>query len=214
MSRVSRALIVTAGSLFVLLAAGFIVFANVAMQAHPEPMAPADGIVVLTGRDDRIREGLRLLHEKRAPRLLISGVNRLTRPDEIRRIAPGNDALFECCVYFGYVALDTSGNADEARVWALDWHIKKLIVVTSAYHMPRSLAELGRALPSTELVPYPVMSRRNHSRPWWLRPGAMRTLVSEYFKFLPAAARYAGARIIRPLEVHSAAAGTEPKGGL
>lgn len=207
MARVSRALVVSAGAAAALLVFGFIVFANSAMRKIPEPQHAADGIVVFTGADERIAAGIRLLKKGLAPRLLISGANPLTRPEAIRRIAPGNEALFACCVQIGYEARDTSGNADEARLWVNDWRISKLIVVTSSYHMPRSLAELGRVLPGTELVPYPVLSRRAESGPWWLRFGAVRMLLAEYCKFLPAAVRYAGAWLIRPFEVHSAAAG-------
>ena len=36
----------------------------------------------------------------------------------------------------------------------------QLIIVTSSYHMPRSLSELGRVMPNIVLIPYPVVTRR------------------------------------------------------
>ena len=41
----------------------------------------------------------------------------------------------------------TRGNAAETAEWARAHQVRSLIVVTSAYHMPRALAELGRDLP-------------------------------------------------------------------
>ncbi len=41
--------------------------------APPNPLPPADGIVALTGGDDRISEALALLAAHEAPLLLISG---------------------------------------------------------------------------------------------------------------------------------------------
>ena len=64
--------------------------------------------------------------------------------------------MFECCVDIGYEAQDTPGNADETMHWAADQGFSKLIIVTSSYHMPRSLTELGRVMPDVRLVPYPV----------------------------------------------------------
>ena len=65
--------------------------------------------------------------------------------------------------------------------------------------MPRSLAELSLALPAVTLVPHPVGTSRGKPR-WWLSPGTARALVSEYVKFLPAAARAATARLVRGWE--------------
>ena len=56
--------------------------------------------------------------------------------------------------------------------------------------MPRSLIELGRAMPEVALVPYPVVSRNFRTERWWLHGATARLLFSEYVKFLPSAARF------------------------
>jgi uncharacterized SAM-binding protein YcdF (DUF218 family) len=61
-----------------------------------------------------------------------------------------------------------------------------LIVVTSAWHMPRSLAELRRALPDVKLVPYPVNpDGRDYAR-WKDDPELFKLLVVEYTKYVVA----------------------------
>ena len=56
--------------------------------------------------------------------------------------------------------------------------------------MPRSLAELGRAMPGVALIPHPVVSRNFRTERWWLHGATARLLFSEYLKFLPSAARF------------------------
>lgn len=174
---------------------GFVLFAVVATRKPVDNAELADGIVVLTGGEARIGEAGRLLEAGRARRLLISGVNRRTGRDDLRRLLRLPPALFDCCVDIGYEALDTYGNADETRGWAGQWHFSKLIVVTASYHMPRSMAEIALALPEATLIAHPVLPRQLQGMPWWLRLGAARTLLSEYLKFLPVATRLALSRV-------------------
>ena len=66
---------------------------------------------------------------------------------------------------------------------------EKWILVTSAYHMPRALAELAHQLPEATLVPYPVVSDRLRIEPWWSNGATTRLVLSEYLKFLAAKVR-------------------------
>ena len=195
MSRASRVLVGATAVLAGLFGVGFLLFALTVTQEPSGSEARADGIVVLTGGDHRILEGARLLRLGRGRRLLISGVNARTSRDDIQRLTGLSEEGFECCVDLGYRARDTVGNAEEARAWAAERRYASLIVVTSSYHMPRSLAELSLALPQVDLFPHPVGPRAG--RTWWLSPGIARVLISEYVKFLPAAARATTARLVR-----------------
>lgn len=178
---------------------GFLLFASYAMRLPAHGNVPADGIIVLTGGDHRIVEGARLLKSSVARRLLISGVNSQTRRDDIVKLSGLEIGLFRCCVDLGYAAQDTFGNAEEARLWASALGAQRLFVVTSGYHMPRSLAELSIAMPGVELIPHPVIHNSARARAWWLQPGLVRILAMEYAKFLPVAARYALAMQMKPL---------------
>ena len=88
------------------------------------------------------------------------------------------------------------GNAHETKLWAEHHHFKRLIVVTSAYHMPRTLNELALALPEAELIAFPVLPRAWSEGRWWLRLSTARVLVAEYLKLLPSYARYAAHRLL------------------
>lgn len=193
-----RTLIGLAGASVLLLAFGFVLFANAVMHAPSNEVRQADGIVVLTGGPIRIAEGARLLDEGRAERLLISGVNQKIGRPSLLKLSGLGEKTFDCCVDLGYAALDTIGNAAETRRWAEALHYNKLIVVTSSYHMPRSLAELARVMPDTELIPHPVVPESLRDKTWWLNRTALRVLVAEYIKFLPAAARLVAARGVGP----------------
>ena len=136
-----------------------------------------------------------LLSENRGKRLLVSGVNRATTHADIYRMTGLSPERFKCCVDVGYAAHDTTCNAEETRAWASAHRFSKLIIVTSSYHMPRSLVELGRVMPATTLVLYPVVSRNFRTEAWWLHAATARLLFSEYVKFLPSAARMYVARL-------------------
>jgi uncharacterized SAM-binding protein YcdF (DUF218 family) len=180
--------------------AGFVVFANRVAKSTPAIVEHADGIVVLTGGSHRLAEAARLLADGRGGRLLISGANRMTSRDDLYRNSGISWDMFECCVDIGYEAQDTPGNAEETMQWAADKGFSRLIIVTSSYHMPRSLTELGRVLPDVTLVPYPVVTPGFRNGRWWLDVATARILLSEYVKFLPSAARFGMARLLRTLD--------------
>ncbi len=177
---------------------GFVVFATTVMREPQvaDPTTSADGIVVLTGGELRLSAGSRLLKQNRGKRLLISGVNPRTTKKALFSILGLEAGKFGCCVDLGYEALNTLGNAEETSRWARDKNFRSLIIVTSSYHMPRSLVELTRRMPDTELIAYPVMPAQFRSTVWWLNPLAARVILSEYLKYLPAAARLAATRYL------------------
>ncbi len=196
MSSLRRAMILGAGAVTALLVLGFFLFASIVTREPADANPHADGIVVLTGEGRRIAEGARLLDEGRAQRMLISGVFHKTGKKELIEISGLPADKFDCCVDIGYAALDTVGNASETRNWAQSRGYDSLIVVTASYHMPRSLAELSLAMPATALIPHPVVPTNFAPSRWWLNPSVTRTLVSEYFKFLPTVAHLAITRLL------------------
>jgi uncharacterized SAM-binding protein YcdF (DUF218 family) len=149
----------------------------------------ADGIVVLTGGTSRVADALELLASGRGKRLLITGVNPGTTTNDIARQTVDYGRLLNCCVDLDYSALNTLGNAVQARRWAIAHDFKSLIVVTSAYHMPRALAELAHQLPDAALIPFPVVSDRLRIEPWWSNGETTKLVLSEYLKYLFAKVR-------------------------
>jgi len=177
------------GATMVGVAVGFIAFADAVIRAAPPADPRADGIVVLTGGTARIDGAMALLAEGRAQRLLISGVNPSVSRDVIAGMV--GDALrpqIDCCVDIDH-ARDTVENASSAGRWASDLAFSSLIVVTSGYHMPRSMAELESAMPGVRLIAFPVANPDLDLERWWRNPTAFSLLVREYGKYLAAEAR-------------------------
>lgn len=150
----------------------------------PEP-ARADAIVALTGPSaERVNAAIRLLEQDKGRRVLISGVNRDVRRQELRALTPGSSRLFNCCVDLGFEAENTVGNAQEIAAWARAKHYDSLIVVTSDYHMPRSLLEIRGAAPGVKLIPYAVSTPSLDNSRWWRAAVTARRMTLEYMKYL------------------------------
>ena len=169
---------------FLFLLGGFVQFAHMVATTIPAPGISADGIVALTGGESRIADAVTLLREGRGKRLLISGVHPDTTSEEIARMVSGSEALFSCCIDLDHDALNTVGNAEVARNWASSNGFSTLLIVTSAYHMPRSMMELSRTAPDLTLRPYPVRTERLALERWWADQEVMRVMASEYAKYL------------------------------
>lgn len=150
---------VTLFTLFLLWGLGWIWFATtIAFAVPPKEDVKTDAIVVLTGGNGRVNAGLNLLAKKAAPKLFISGVHKEVSRQDIYNSWTTPHQNNPCCIYLGYQAEDTSGNAIETKEWIEENDIKSLRLVTSSYHMPRALQEISKILPQTEIIPHPVFS--------------------------------------------------------
>jgi uncharacterized SAM-binding protein YcdF (DUF218 family) len=188
---------VAVAAALVAFAAGFVAFARAVAGFVPGPSPQhADAIVVLTGGELRLAAAARLLEEGRGSRLLISGVNPHTGRADLKRLSGLTERLFAAKVDVDYAAHSTTSNAEETRAWAKARGYRRLIIVTSSYHMPRSLTELRRAMPDATLVPHPVVPARLRGTRWWTDAFTARVLLAEYVKFLPSAARYGFTRLL------------------
>lgn len=180
-----------AGGLVAAFVAGFIVYLHEIPGSAERTTRNADGIVVLTGAAQRMNDAVDLLSKNRGKRLLVSGVNPITTTDELKKQIPDFAQLSECCIDLGHEAQNTLGNAVETASWAKKHGFKTLLVVTSAWHMPRALVELERETDGIELIPYPVITERMREQSWWTSPPVARLLVFEYLKYLAALVRAA-----------------------
>lgn len=183
---------------------GLFVFADRVRGFSPAPEpARADAIVALTGPSaERVNAAIRLLEQDKGKRLLVSGVNREVRREELRALTPGSSRLFNCCVDLGFEATDTTGNAQEIAAWAKAKNYESLIVVTSDYHMARSLVEIRSAAPGIELTPYAVETPSLDNSRWWRAAVTARRMTLEYMKYLAVLGRAAVHRV--------SGGGTEP----
>jgi len=156
------------------------------------PDTRTDAIVVLTGGTGRLEMGLRLLEKKYATRLFVSGVAHGVDVAALLRVARRTPKELECCISVGYRADDTAGNAEETAGWVKENGFKSIRLVTANYHMPRSLIEFRRAMPSVVIVPHPVYPPQFKRSRWWLWPGTAALLASEFNKYMIAMTRRHG----------------------
>ena len=121
-------------------------YAYIHHYGHHQHIEHKDG-VVFTGSPGRIHSGLKLLRAKKLNRLLISGVS----PHAHKKLM--NEAK-HLPVYFGPKAGNTRGNIEETCAWAEQENLSALTVITTDYHMPRSLLLFHRYAPHIDVRAY------------------------------------------------------------
>ena len=174
------------------LISGFITFANkVSNMTAPANIGVADGIVVWTGKGgDRLSHAGRLLTEGLGERLLVSGVNEALTEDAVYELLMLQGGKGDCCVDIDYKALDTIGNAKETHHWMTSLGYEHIILVTSAYHMPRAEIEISALSGRVRITPYPVAY--DPEGPWWEDGLRRKRLIQEYGKLLLTYLRQSG----------------------
>ncbi len=171
-----------AATTLLLWAAGLVWFVHSSLTMASDP-SRTDAIVVLTGGRLRLETGLDLLGTGRAQKLFVSGVNPHVDRIELMRVAghAGDEDLNR--VVIGHDADNTLGNARETAGWMQQEGFSSLRLVTSWYHMQRSLLEFQRAMPQARIVAEPVFAGHD-GEAWtgWIEFGLL--TVSEYDKYL------------------------------
>lgn len=165
---------------------GFFVFMSRIPNQIYDKFTPTDAIVVLTGDKDRIPEGLALLSKGYAPKLLISGVNPKSKSKVMARVYRAR--INRNRIKLGYDAGTTIENAEETEEWVTLEDMQSIRLVTSHYHMPRSLLEFRNRLPQLKIIPHPVLPKKQNR--WWLSNRGFRLVFLEYNKSLMAHARH------------------------
>src|SRR6202011_488199 len=112
--------------------------------------------------------------------LFISGVNPHVDRVELMRVAghAGDDDLSR--IVIGHDADNTLGNARETAGWMQQEGYRSLRLVTSWYHMRRSLLEFARAMPDARIVAQPVFATHGEGGEYWLDVALL--TIGEYDK--------------------------------
>lgn len=155
----------------------------------------ADVIVVLTGASGRTDQGLELLAAKRAPQLFISGVGLETSINDLIRLAPLKIRSAIAAVPPENIIIDqraenTIGNAQTTAQWLTAHNKRSIILVTSNFHMPRSLAEFSDAVPNIRIIPSAVLHEKFTLEAWWRHERSRELLLSEYHKYIASRLRH------------------------
>ena len=188
--RIAKVLLWLALAAGLALAVGFFVFAQkvtdearTSATIRPDALPRADGIVVWTGPGGgRLQAGADVLLADRGERLLISGVNGSNSREDVTRVLDIPDTLADCCLDLDYAAIDTASNARETWAWVEALGYEHIILVTSAYHMPRAQVALGTQAGRIRVTPYPVGG--DSYRGWWKDAELRERLLREYGKLL------------------------------
>ena len=180
----------------------FVTLSFIAMLQHfiltlPKPasgdVSITDGIVVATGGQARIEEGLRLLSEGRASQMLVTGVGKGISHTSLKRtlrLTTAQIRALECCVDLDAAARDTIGNARSAALWADANALKSLRLVTANYHLPRAQNEFQRAFPDTSLHVFAVLPPDLKLDTWYRHWPSAKLLAREYGKYLVSLIRF------------------------
>ena len=167
----------------------------------PNPMPTADAIVVLGGatspalaprpwvevseRGDRILYGARLYNQGGAPKLILSG-GRVTwrggsgasEAGDMKEIATAMNVP-EADILLEETSLNTRQNAVNVKALMAEQNIDSLLLVTSALHMPRSVAIFRKV--GIDVTPAPT----DYLVPQETYEGAEKTLQARLLSLLP-----------------------------
>ena len=86
-------------------------------------------------------------------------------------------------VEFGQKATTTFENALEAKEWLELNKINSITLVTSAYHMPRSLLVFKDEMPNIRIEFHPVSLKEFRANEWWKNPSRIILFFKEYVKY-------------------------------
>ena len=137
-----------------------------------------DAIIVLTGAKGRIDAGMQLLWDKKADHMFVSGVGQNAILKDLSQyldsFSPAQVESLKSSITLGHLANSTEENASETLDWIKDKHYKDVILVTSNYHMPRSMCLFKTLMPEISFTPYPLTKN----------PISLQLALIEYNKYL------------------------------
>lgn len=181
MKKRQKRLLIIVAALFTLYACGFAFFAFYVCAREQNDVKYVDAIVVLTGGHNRLSAASDLFNRGLAPRLFISGVGGGAELESMS----GSEVLHEekkSLPELGRDASNTKENALEVSLWAKSRGLKSIILVTSDYHLPRSLLEFRTVMSDVKIVPFGV-AFDTEKKGYFTRFGV---LFKEYNKYVVA----------------------------
>ena len=166
--------------IIVFLIYGFVTFLKKIKYNQVNFNNQTDGIAVLTGGKGRINLGLELFNESRNLRLIISGVDKKVSE---RSIIP-NDLANKSNITIDKESESTYENAKTINKWTAKYKLQNITIITSYYHMPRSMILIQSLMPNINFYAYPVEKKISNKTS--LRENILYYffLTEEYIKYL------------------------------
>ena len=159
---------------------GFVIFLKKIEYNQVNFNDQTDGIAVLTGGKGRINLGLELFNNSRNLKLIISGVDKKVSD---RSIIP-NGLKNKFNVTIDKESESTYENARVINKWIIKHKLQNVTIITSYYHMPRSMFLIESLSSNVNFYPYPV--KKNFSNKSSLKENIFYYffLTEEYIKYL------------------------------
>lgn len=154
-----------------------------------EGCTAADVIIAVSGGDTQARtqEAIDLYNNNWAPRLIFSGA-------ALDKSGPSNAAVMkeqameqgvpEEAITIEEQSETTKENAENTKDILADENIHTAIVVTSSYHMKRTILEFRERAPNVTFRAHPARSDTQWSVWWWTTPYGWFLAISELTKIL------------------------------
>lgn len=140
-----------------------------------------DAVVVLAGGKGRVEEGVRLYREGKGTSLFLIGVDPSVKKADLYKESP--DGRSSNQVYLEKVSRNTLENAIFSRELISQHNVRSILLITSRYHMKRSLLIFRNMIPKDiAIYPHPISSK-NSIVAWWSHGGSLRLLFSEFYKY-------------------------------
>ncbi len=147
----------------------------------------ADVVITVSGGDTtaRTQEAIDLYKNGWAPKLIFSGAAQdksgpsnaaVMRTQALRQGIPEEAIIIED------QSETTKENAEKTKDILHDKDIHSAIVVTSGYHMKRTILEFRSRAPNIEFRAHPTVADNQWSVWWWLTPYGWYLALSELFK--------------------------------
>ena len=163
-----------------LVAVLFVDFVYKTFSFNVRDLSP-DAVVVLAGGKGRIEEGVRLYRQGKGERLFLIGVDPSVTKGDLYKETPEVRSSEQ--VYLEKISRNTLENAIFARELIVKNNVRSLLLITSRYHMKRSLLIFRNILPKDiAIYPHPV-AVKNSAEAWWSHGGSLRLLFSEFYKY-------------------------------
>jgi uncharacterized SAM-binding protein YcdF (DUF218 family) len=133
---------------------------------------PSDAIIALSGGDTAARtdEAIKLYQQGWAPRLIFSGAAQdktgVSNAEAMKRRAE-RAGIPSDAVTIDETSSNTQENAENTRQYILLYQLKRIIVVTSAYHQRRASLEFQKQVGAEiQIINHPVVYDKQW-RPYW-----------------------------------------------
>lgn len=152
--------------------------------------ASADAIIAISGGDTSARtaEAIRLYKAGWAPKLIFSGAAAdKSGPSnaEVMKEQAVSDGVPLSAITIEDLSATTAENAQNTSTLVKNMGLRRVILVTSAYHQRRASIEFGKRLGGdVTIVNHPVANDNQWSSWWWVTPYGWALGIGELIKIL------------------------------